>query len=378
MTEFNKTTYRNVFAEVGYSDKEIQDKLQSTWDHIFVNPETKFYFNVGDDMGYMVDTGNTDVRTEGQSYGMMMAVQMDRQDIFDRIWNWTETKMRLHEGPHAGYFSWNGTLDGEKIGGGPAPDGEEFFAMALFLASKRWGDREEAPFNYSEQARELLHLCVHKGEEDLDGHPMWDPETYLIKFVPELDISDPSYHVPHFYEFFALWANEDDRDFWKKAVEASRRYIPLSAHPETGMNPEYANFDGTPNHLRDHGDFYSDSYRMAANIGLDSEWFGKRDEYKTVVENLLTFFEDKPLNEYKKYKIDGTAFDEDSLHPIGLLATNAMATLAIDNEELTKKTVTQFFSIPPREGNRRYYDNCLYFFAVLALSGNYRMSWENK
>jgi len=55
-----------------------------------------------------------------------------------------------------------------------------------------------------------------------------------------------------------------------------------------------------------------------------------------------------------------------------------MATLAIDNEELTKKTVTQFFSIPPREGNRRYYDNCLYFFAVLALSGNYRMSWENK
>ncbi|MDZ7835981.1 MAG: hypothetical protein U5K84_12315 [Alkalibacterium sp.] len=63
------------------------------------------------------------------------------------------------------------------------------------------------------------------------------------------------------------------------------------------------------------------------------------------------------------------------LHPVGLLATNAMATLALDKSELTEKTVKQFFETPPREGNRRYYDNFLYLFSVLALSGNYRMNW---
>lgn len=63
-----KSTYRNVFREVGYTNSEIQEKIQSTWDAIFVDPATKFYFEAGEDMGYLVDTGNTDVRTEGQSY----------------------------------------------------------------------------------------------------------------------------------------------------------------------------------------------------------------------------------------------------------------------------------------------------------------------
>lgn len=370
-----KTTYRNLFKEVGYTDEEIQKKLESTWKALFIDPETKFYFKNGEDMGYMVDTGNIDVRTEGQSYGMMMAVQMDRQDIFDRVWKWTETFMRNHEGPHKGYYGWHASLDGEKMSDGPAPDGEEFFAMALFLASRRWGDREEKPFNYSEQARDLLKICVHKGENGGEGDPMWEPSNHLIKFVPDCDFTDPSYHLPHFYELFAEEAYEEDREFWNKAVEASRDYIPKSCHPETGMNPEYAHYDGTPNPVNGHGDFYSDAYRTAANMGLDSEWFGKRKEYKTCVTNLLEFFEDKPLDEYQKYSIDGTELGEPSLHPVGLLATNAMAALAIDDEELIEKTVKQFFETPPRQGNRRYYDNFLYLFSVLALSGNYRMNW---
>lgn len=375
MVEQVKHTYRNRFAEAGFSEEAIREKVETTWESIFVHPESKFYFNVGNDMGYMVDTGNTDVRTEGQSYGMMMAVQMNRQDIFDRIWKWTDRYMRNHEGPFKGYFAWHCTLDGEKISEGPAPDGEEFYAMALFLDSKRWGDKEERPFNYSDQAKELLSICIHKGEEGESGDPMWDPDNYLIKFIPDCDFTDPSYHLPHFYDCFAKWANEEDQSFWVKAAAASREYIPKSVHPETGMNPEYAHYDGTPNPVNGHGDFYSDAYRLAANIGLDSEWFGKRESYQTIMENLLTFFDGKELDNYMKYEIDGTKTDEPSLHPIGLLAANAMGTLALEQSELTDRVVKDFFDTPPREGNRRYYDNGLYFFAVLALSGNYRFDW---
>ena len=49
------------------------------------------------------------------------------------------------------------------------------------------------------------------------GKPMWDPDNHLIKFITECDFSDPSYHLPHFYELFALWADEEDREFWKTA-----------------------------------------------------------------------------------------------------------------------------------------------------------------
>lgn len=114
---------------------------------------------------------------------------------------------------------------------------------------------------------------MHKGENN-DGYPMWEPSNKLIKFIPNCDYSDPSYHLPHFYELFALWANPEDRMFWKEAAAASRDYLKLSCHPVTGLAPEYAYYDGTPNNERGYGHFYSDSYRVAANIGLDTEWFG--------------------------------------------------------------------------------------------------------
>lgn len=44
------------------------------------------YHPVGEDMGCLEDPGNHDVRTEGMSYGMMMCVQLDMKEEFDRIW----------------------------------------------------------------------------------------------------------------------------------------------------------------------------------------------------------------------------------------------------------------------------------------------------
>jgi oligosaccharide reducing-end xylanase len=40
---------------------------------------------------------------------------------------------------------------------------------------------------------------------------------------------------------------------------------------------------------------------------------------------------------------------------------------------LAAQWVSRFWKEPLRKGDRRYYDNCLYLFAFLALSGNYRM-----
>lgn len=363
--------YRNVFLEFGYSQQEIADRVSETWKALFEgDEETRIYYEAGDDKGYLLDTGNLDVRTEGMSYGMMMAVQMGRKDVFDRIWRWTYEYMYLTEGDNAGYFAWSCSPDGTKNAYGPAPDGEEFFALALLFASHRWGDGA-APLDYGVKARELLSVIIHKGEDGI-GQPMWNPDNKLIKFIPNCEFSDPSYHLPHYYELFALWANPEDRAFWKEAAEASRRYLHNACHPETGLAPEYAHYDGTPNNDRGYGHFFSDSYRVAANIGIDYEWF-RADEWQVGQSNRIQrFFADKTPDDYRRYTIAGEPFEEKSLHPVGLLASNAMASLAADGP-YARSSVDLLWRTPPRTGDRRYYDNCLYLFAMLALSGNYRI-----
>jgi oligosaccharide reducing-end xylanase len=363
---------RNLFAEYGYVKADIQDKLQDMWNQLFHGDEdTRIYYEAGEAGAYLLDTGNLDVRTEGMSYGMMIAVQLNQRDVFDRIWTWTHMNMLMTEGDNAGYFAWSCNTDGSKRSNGPAPDGEEYFALSLFFASHRWGDGA-APYNYSEQARELLRTCIHKGEDGV-GQPMWNPENKLIKFVPNCEYSDPSYHLPHFYELFALWAYEEDRPFWKEAAEASRTYMQIACHRETGLAPEYAHYDGTPNDDRGYGHFFSDSYRVAANIGLDAAWCGGSTWHADTANRIQTFFADKSSEDYRRYQIDGTPFEEKALHPVGLIATNAMASLAVPEGAHARACVELFWQTPVRTGVRRYYDNCLYAFSMLALSGNFKI-----
>ncbi|MBW4079855.1 glycosyl hydrolase family 8 [Paenibacillus sp. S150] len=371
---FYTREYSNLFRELGYPEDEIRQKLDHTWNELFYGTaDVRIYHPLDDDKGYIVDTGNSDVRTEGMSYGMMMAVQMDKKEEFDRLWRFAKMYMQHTEGRYKDFFAWHCKPDGTRLSSGPAPDGEEFFAMALFFAANRWGDGPE-PSDYSEQARIILRACVHQGEEG-EGNPVWDPATRLIKFIPESSFSDPSYHLPHFYHLFALQADEQDRAFWTEAAAASRAYLHKACHPETGLAPEYANYDGTPAAPQPHGDFrhfFSDAYRVAANIVLDYEWF-RSDPWQVEQSNRLqAFFRDIEVADYRRYTIEGRPLEEPALHPVGLLATLAMASLAADGPD-AEAFVKQLWHTPLRTGVRRYYDNCLYFFSLLALSGNYRI-----
>lgn len=373
-----KKNYRNMFAEIGVSEEEIRKRLEEIKYTFFFEEGEKLYYPVGEDMAYIVDTGNNDARTEGMSYGMMLCVQLDMKEEFDRLWKWSKTYMWMDKGENEGYFAWSCATDGTKNAYGPAPDGEEFFAMALFFASHRWGDGEGI-FEYSKEAKMILNACIHKGQNGRPGCPMWNHENHQILFVPGSDFTDPSYHLPHFYELFALWANEEDREFWKQAATASREYLVKACHPVTGFSAEYAEFDGTPMSRKldwtddRHDWFYSDSYRTVANIGLDHEWFGEDRGQRAAADNIQKYMvSDMQKDAYHVYELDGRIAAETPLHPVAITATIAQASLAADNT-YTKEWVERFWKLPLRTGGRRYYDNCLYFFAFLALSGNYRI-----
>lgn len=371
--------YPNLFAELGYPPAKIQARTEEIFNTLFYGGEgVQLYHPVEPDMACFEDTGNRDVRTEGMSYAMMMCVQMDRQAEFDRLWKWAKTYMFLTDGPNAGYFAWSCGLDGSKNARGAAPDGEEYFAMALFFAAHRWGNGEGI-FHYEAEARSLLRTCLHKGEDGSGGRPMWDPDRRLIRFVPELDFSDPSYHLPHFYELFALWADEEDRLFWRQAAQASRAYWVRACHPVTGLCAEYADMEGRPQKTDPgrfggrHDWYYSDAYRTIFNIALDALWFGATPWAEEEANRLQKFFcETVRDNDRAVYEVDGRVLPIPALHPVAITATNAAASL-IASGPWAEECVRRFWETPLRAGPRRYYDNCLYFFAFLALGGNYRV-----
>lgn len=375
---FYTGSYCNAFAKAGYAIEEIEQRKNEIFETLFYGKEEeRIYHPVGEDMAYILDTGNDDVRTEGMSYGMMMCVQMDKKEEYDRLWKWARTYMYLNEGENAGYFAWSCRKDGMKNSFGAAPDGEEFFAMALFFAAHRWGNGDGI-FNYQKEAETLLHTCIHKGEHGMEGRSMWDPNNKLIRFVTDVDFTDPSYHLPHFYELFARWTKEEDQQFFREAACASREYLKKACHPITGLCAEYAHYDGTPYVGEEdvwggrHDWYYSDAYRTIANIALDYSWFAADEWEVEEVKRFLRFF-CETLSETQQdgiYTVDGKILPGKALHPIAMIATNAQAGLIAEDKN-AYVCIHKFWNTPLRTGERRYYDNCLYFFAFLALSGNY-------
>ncbi len=372
--------HRNIFKELGKSDTEIQTKLNEAWKHFFYGNDStqRIYYPVGDDMAYILDVGNEDVRSEGMSYGMMIAVQMDKKEEFDRLWKWAKTYMYNEDGPYAGYFSWHNTPDGDKLDVNPASDGEEWFVMALFFAAHRWGNGEGI-YNYEAEANKILHTMLHKTEDQTSKQAtnMFHDDAHMVVFVPSSGkasrFTDPSYHLPHFYDLWAEWA-EKDKDYWREAARVSRDFFKTTAHPETGLMPDYAEFDGSPKSFGsgpDHADFRFDAWRTIMNIAVDYAWFGQ-DPWQVEQSNrVLNFFEQQGIDRYvNQYSLEGEPLSSD--RSPGLMAMNATAALAADTDNRAQFAET-LWNLTPPSGKWRYYDGMLYTMALLHLSDNFQI-----
>ena len=369
--------YRDLFRELlGRTDREVAAKLQAAWQQLFYgNDETqRVYFPADGDRAYIADIANHDVRTEGMSYGMMIAVQMNRPPEFARIWRWAKTHMYHADGPFAGYFAWHCAYDGRQLDPGPASDGEEWFAMALLFAANRWG-HGEGLLNYEEEAQALLRTMLHHGAQGgSDVRGMFDPEAKQVLFVPHGEgrtFTDPSYHLPAFYELWSRWAGDArDRTFWAETAAASRTFFRKAAHPGTGLMPDYANFDGSPHMRRGHEAFGYDAWRTLANVALDHAWFAV-DQWQVEQSNrVLTFLARQGPDCPNMFTLDGTPLSHQASP--GLAAMAAVAGLAAD-PALARPFVQRLWDAPIPSGQYRYYDGLLYFLALLKVSGRFQI-----
>jgi oligosaccharide reducing-end xylanase len=374
-------TYQNLFAEIlAKSESQVKAKIDSAWQQLFYGNDTaqRIYYPIEPDMAYIEDILSEDVRTEGMSYGMMIAVQLNKKQEFDRLWKWAKTYMQHKQGERSGYFAWHCQTNGSIIDSNSASDGEEWFVMDLFLASARWGNGSGI-YNYQAEAQAILDAMLSK-ETSSDRTDvitnMFNLKEKKVVFVPvgnADDFTDPSYHLPHFYELWSRWSDKNNK-FWCDAADTSRLFFKRCANPVTGLTPDYADFDGLPMDPPwggRHYDFRFDAWRVAMNIAVDYEWFGKDKWEVTECNRLLNFFTSKGVNSYgNNYTLDGKELSND--HSTGLVAANAVACLASTNDN-RKEFVEELWNVPIPNGLYRYYDGVLYMLGLLQVSGNFQI-----
>ena len=363
--------YRNMFKELGYSDAEIDKKVESAWQKFFYGTdEERIYYPVDKDMAYIYTADTDDVRSEGMSYGMMICVQMDKQEEFNRLWKWAKTHMQHKDGQFKGYFAWQMNTNGTIKDNTPAADGEEYFATSLLFASARWGDGEGI-YDYNKEAQEILNTMLHQADDGV-GVNMFNKEHKMPVFCPigsAATFSDPSYHLPAFYEVWALKA-EKDNDFWREAAEASRQHFKDATNKKTGLGPDYSEYSGDAKHEGNHADFRFDAWRIAANIACDYAWWAKDDWATTHANRIQSFFYDQGVDSYgNQWSLDGTNLSPD--HSPGLVAMNATASLA-SSDKKSWSFLEDLWNISPTTGKYRYYDGCLYMMGLLHCSGKFQ------
>ena len=217
--------------------------------------------------------------SEGIGYGMLIAVYMNDQALFDDLWRYEQQCL---DGK-TGLMNWNIKADGSgptSGGGGAATDADEDMTFALVMASKQWGGQGQVGKNYIDIAKDMMVK-------------VWNNEVWDYKYLrpgPWGDSStiNLSYFAPAYYKLFATIDTSDPSRNWKQLTDTM--YTVLSAslssgsgNADNGLVPAWCDSSGKPNGGAFSGsgsgasptNYQYDSCRTPFRIGLDWCWNGE-------------------------------------------------------------------------------------------------------
>ena len=351
--------YRNLFSEVlGQSPSDVQAKMTGIVEQLFhgSGQDQPIYFELSANasQAYIEDIANADVRSEGQSYGMFIAAQMNLQTEFDELWNYAKSCMQQPNGT----FAWQMNLDScSPKSTAQAPDGDEYFAESLRLAHRRWGDG--GPVNYGAEALEVMAAVA---AHDFNSNPA------VVKFSAGSNFSDPSYVLPLFY---AEWACFDtaNASLWQNALSYARTFFPKVVNANTGLAPYQANFDGSTYSAGN--TFNADAWRVPMNVMADFGVNHAGTWQAGYAATSAAFWTSQGLATYgDMFSLTGTP--SDSNHGAGLTGVNAMLAFALPAADATPFLQAAWDRATPK-GQYRYYDGTLYALSMLYLTGTFSL-----
>ena len=129
--------------------------------------------------------------SEGIGYGMLIAVYMNDQALFDDLWKYEQLWPNDKTGLMDWYINAAGTM---RLGTGPATDADEDMAFALVMADRQWGGKGSLSSNYIDVAKDQISK-------------IWNNEIYQSKLLLPGNWGDwstvnISYFAPAYYRVF--------------------------------------------------------------------------------------------------------------------------------------------------------------------------------
>jgi endoglucanase len=219
--------------------------------------------------GQVIRPRERDTVSEGQAYALLGAVWSGDKLIFDRVLSWTEDNLsrRKVEGDHL--LSWR-YKDGKVVDLMPASDADVDYALALFLAFRRWKEPR-----YGELARRVAADALRLySQETSDGLPYLSP--WLLTHREGERVLNPSYLSPAHYRVFA---QETGNPRWSTLVDSSYEILSRARRSSpVGLFPDWGVFDAKGDLRPMQGrsfNFGWEAVRIPFRLALDFYWFAE-------------------------------------------------------------------------------------------------------
>lgn len=188
--------------------------------------------------GRISDTANNNVsHTEGQGYGMLLAVAHDDRPTFDALWQWTRTHL---SNPQNDLFYWRYTPGAENpvADKNNASDGDVLIAWALQRAAEKWQVNA-----YQQQSDRIQRAIIKHNVISYAGHTLMLPGAQGFNKTSYV-VLNPSYFVFAGWQAFAAHSH---LQVWNKLIDDGMDLLGKMRFGKTGLPLDWValNADGS-------------------------------------------------------------------------------------------------------------------------------------
>jgi endo-1,4-beta-D-glucanase Y len=314
--------------------------------------------------GTQINSSNS----EGIAYGMEIAVYMDDQATFDKVWQYEQ----IHRGGN-GLMDWEIGPDGGVLGSGAATDGDEDMAFALVMADKKWGGQGSLSDTYLNHAKKLIDL-IWQHEVDHGRNDVLMPGDQFAGG----QVINISYFAPAYYRIFGQVTGKTAE--WGRTVEATYDVLEATLNASNknatnGLVPAWSTPAGAPmapagsGHPTHH---QLDSCRTPFRLAQDYCWFNE-PRALSYLQKISTFYAGiGAANLVDGYNLDGTIFSGATLHLAAFVGGAGVGAMAVPSQsKLRDEAYTAIAAWQPLLGGSLYYNESWSMLSLLMMTGRF-------
>jgi endo-1,4-beta-D-glucanase Y len=170
--------------------------------------------------------------SEGQGYGMLLAVGHDDPRAFSQIWKWTQDNLRMRKSDSLHVWKWGVRPNGQwaVLDYNNATDGDILIAWSLLKGARKWKNE-----SYRSQAREIIKAIRQTVILQRRGK-LWVLPGYYGFVLKDGEVLNPSYWV---FSAFREFEEAEEPKFWKKVHEDSLETLKKAAFGRLGLPADW-------------------------------------------------------------------------------------------------------------------------------------------